>query len=42
MILYRSGVISQASYLSLLKGQIDRYLQNPGRLMEWIKSIFGI
>ncbi|MEK7741238.1 MAG: M61 family peptidase, partial [Pseudomonadota bacterium] len=34
LILYRSGVISQASYLKLLKGQIDRYLQNPGRFIQ--------
>ena len=30
LILLRSGVISQKSYLDLLKSQIDRYLQNPG------------
>lgn len=34
LILYRSGVISQHSYLTLLKGQIDRYLQNPGRFVQ--------
>lgn len=34
LILYRSGVISQASYLNLLKAQIDRYLQNPGRFIQ--------
>ena len=30
LILLRSGVISQKTYLDLLKAQIDRYLQNPG------------
>ncbi|EPF89216.1 serine protease [Acinetobacter gyllenbergii] len=34
LILLRSGVISQKSYLDLLKAQIDRYLQNPGRLVQ--------
>lgn len=34
LILYRSGVISQESYLNLLKAQIDRYLQNPGRFIQ--------
>lgn len=34
LILLRSGVISQASYLKLLKAQIDRYLQNPGRHIQ--------
>lgn len=34
LILYRSGVISQTSYLTLLKAQIDRYLQNPGRFIQ--------
>lgn len=34
LILYRSGVISQQSYLNLLKAQIDRYLQNPGRFIQ--------
>ena len=34
LILLRSGVISQASYLKLLKAQIDRYLQNPGREVQ--------
>ncbi|WP_151825083.1 M61 family metallopeptidase [Acinetobacter bereziniae] len=38
LILYRSGVISQASYLSLLKGQIDRYLQNPGRFIQSVSE----
>lgn len=36
LILYRSGVISQASYLKLLKTQIDRYLQNPGRFIQTV------
>lgn len=34
LILLRSGVINQESYLSLLKAQIDRYLQNPGRFVQ--------
>lgn len=34
LILLRSGVISQESYLKLLKAQIDRYLQNPGRQIQ--------
>lgn len=34
LILLRSGVISQEAYLKLLKAQIDRYLQNPGRLIQ--------
>ncbi|MBK0062321.1 MULTISPECIES: M61 family metallopeptidase [unclassified Acinetobacter] len=34
LILLRSGVISQASYLKLLKAQLDRYLQNPGRFIQ--------
>ncbi|USA53547.1 PDZ domain-containing protein [Acinetobacter sp. C32I] len=34
LILLRSGVISQKSYLDLLKAQIDRYLQNPGRFVQ--------
>ncbi|MCF0265613.1 M61 family peptidase [Acinetobacter sp. RIT698] len=38
LILYRSGVISQASYLKLLKGQIDRYLQNPGRFIQSVSE----
>ncbi|MEQ1151517.1 M61 family metallopeptidase [Acinetobacter johnsonii] len=37
LILLRSGVISQASYIKLLKTQIDRYLQNPGR---FVQSVF--
>ncbi len=36
LILYRSGVISQDSYLKLIKGQIDRYLQNPGRFIQTV------
>ncbi len=32
----RSGVIDQASYLELLKAQIDRYLQNPGRAIQTV------
>ncbi|MEN8283089.1 M61 family metallopeptidase [Acinetobacter gerneri] len=36
LILYRSGVISQDSYLKLIKGQIDRYLQNPGRFVQTV------
>lgn len=38
LILYRSGVISQASYLKLLKTQIDRYLQNPGRFIQTVSE----
>lgn len=36
LILLRSGVISQTSYLKLLKAQIDRYLQNPGRFVQTV------
>ncbi|MDI3378625.1 M61 family peptidase [Acinetobacter sp. V89_7] len=36
LVLLRSGVISQASYLKLLKAQIDRYLQNPGRFVQTV------
>jgi predicted metalloprotease with PDZ domain len=36
LILLRSGVISQQSYLTLLKAQIDRYLQNPGRAIQTV------
>jgi len=36
LILLRSGVIDQASYLKLLKAQIDRYLQNPGRFVQTV------
>ncbi|WP_454666120.1 M61 family metallopeptidase [Acinetobacter calcoaceticus] len=38
LILLRSGVISQKSYLDLLKSQIDRYLQNPGRLIQSVSE----
>lgn len=38
LILYRSGVISQESYLKLLKSQIDRYLQNPGRFIQSVSE----
>ena len=34
LILYRSGVISQGAYVTLIKAQIDRYLQNPGRFIQ--------
>lgn len=36
LILLRSSVISQKSYLDLLKAQIDRYLQNPGRFVQTV------
>lgn len=36
LILLRSDVISQDSYLKLLKSQIDRYLQNPGREIQTV------
>lgn len=38
LILLRSGVISQASYIKLLKAQIDRYLQNPGREVQSVSE----
>ncbi len=38
LILLRSGVISQASYIKLLKTQIDRYLQNPGRFVQCVSE----
>ncbi|WP_312050297.1 M61 family metallopeptidase [Acinetobacter courvalinii] len=38
LILLRSGVISQQSYLDLLKAQLDRYLQNPGRLIQSVSE----
>ncbi|NIE97889.1 M61 family metallopeptidase [Acinetobacter sp. Tr-809] len=38
LILLRSGVISQKSYLELLKAQIDRYLQNPGRSIQSVSE----
>ncbi|WP_163123817.1 M61 family metallopeptidase [Acinetobacter portensis] len=36
LILLRSGVINQDSYIKLLKAQIDRYLQNPGREVQTV------
>lgn len=36
LILLRSGVINQDSYIKLLKTQIDRYLQNPGREIQTV------
>ena len=36
LILLRSGVINQDSYIKLLKAQIDRYLQNPGRDIQTV------
>ncbi len=36
LILLRSGVIHQESYLTLLKLQIDRYLQNPGHAIQTV------
>ena len=36
LILLRSEVISQDSYLKLLKAQIERYLQNPGRGIQTV------
>ncbi len=36
LILLRSDVVSQDSYLKLLKAQIDRYLQNPGREIQTV------
>lgn len=38
LILLRSGVISQASYIKLIKTQIDRYLQNPGRFVQSVSE----
>ena len=38
LILLRSGVISQKTYLDLLKAQIDRYLQNPGRSIQSVSE----
>ena len=29
-------MIDQAAYLELLKAQIDRYLQNPGRAIQTV------
>lgn len=34
LMLYRSGIIDQTAYLELLKEQINRYLSNPGRLIQ--------
>ncbi len=36
LLLLRSGVIDQAAYLELLKAQINRYLQNPGRAIQTV------
>ncbi|WOE32579.1 MULTISPECIES: M61 family metallopeptidase [unclassified Acinetobacter] len=36
LILLRSGVINQDAYLKLLKVQLDRYLQNPGRFIQTV------
>ena len=36
LILLRSGVINQESYVNLLKAQIERYLQNPGRSVQTV------
>lgn len=36
LILLRSGVVNQESYIALLKEQIDRYLQNPGRAIQTV------
>ncbi len=36
LILLRSGVINQESYVTLLKAQIERYLQNPGRSVQTV------
>lgn len=38
LILLRSGVINQESYIALLKAQIDRYLQNPGRFIQSVSE----
>ncbi|WP_180049228.1 M61 family metallopeptidase [Acinetobacter sp. YH12105] len=38
LILLRSGVINQESYIALLKVQIDRYLQNPGRAIQSVSE----
>lgn len=38
LILLRSGVINQESYIALLKAQIDRYLQNPGRAIQSVSE----
>lgn len=36
LILLRSGVVNQESYIALLKAQIDHYLQNPGRAIQTV------
>ncbi|ENU20191.1 hypothetical protein F994_01248 [Acinetobacter bohemicus ANC 3994] len=38
LILLRSGVVNKASYIELLKTQIDRYLQNPGRAVQTVSE----
>ncbi|ENW23576.1 hypothetical protein F925_02535 [Acinetobacter lwoffii NCTC 5866 = CIP 64.10 = NIPH 512] len=38
LILLRSGVINQESYIALFKAQIDRYLQNPGRAIQSVSE----
>jgi predicted metalloprotease with PDZ domain len=38
LILLRSGVINQESYIALLKAQIDRYLQNSGRFIQSVSE----
>lgn len=38
LILLRSGVINQESYIALLKAQIDRYLQNLGRFIQSVSE----
>lgn len=38
LILYRSGVVSQQSYLKLLTAQINRYLQNDGRKIQSVSE----
>ena len=38
LMLYRSGVIAQDDYFKLLKAQIDRYLQNPGRFVQSVAA----
>jgi predicted metalloprotease with PDZ domain len=38
LILLRSGVVNQESYIKLLKAQIDRYLQNPGREIQSVSE----
>lgn len=38
LMLWRSGVISQESYLKLLTAQINRYLQNTGRFVQSVSE----